>query len=128
MSATGGEGEGRDEQAPVPVRDLMKQPQEPAEADAAGARDDGPQGGESRRFEVGEDVWLARAVGVGAYGTGGMGRARLVAVQFFRESEPETPVREALVAAGRFPHLRPEELRALFDGATPMAVPGEERP
>ena len=76
--------------------------------------------GEERTFEREGETWCARPSGAGAYGTGARGQARLVAVHFFRGEEPDTPVREALVAAGAFPHLRPEELRALCDRATPI--------
>ncbi|NIP77858.1 MAG: hypothetical protein GWM90_01100 [Gemmatimonadetes bacterium] len=41
-------------------------------------------------------------------------------MHFYREAEPDVPVREALVPAGAFPHLGPEELRVLFERATPI--------
>ena len=117
---TGAPGDGPE--GPVPVRDLMKRTAPGPEGEA-----EAPWEGPDRRFETEDGAWVVRAAGTGAYGTGRTGRARLVAVQFFRESDPDTPVREVLVPAGRFPHLRPEELRELFDRATPMASPGEGR-
>lgn len=102
---------------PVPVRDLMKQMVSRPEAEGEPRWE-----GTELTFDRGEESWLVRAAGAGAYGTGSRGQARLVAVHFFREDDPETPVREALVAAGAFPHLRPEELRTLFDRATPIEL------
>lgn len=124
-SGSGGEGEQPDS-GPVPVRDLMK-PGSPEPGAEEGPAVDPPWEGPEFRFETEEGAWIVRTAGAGAYGTGRTGRARLVAIHFFREAEPEAPVREILVPAGRFPHLRPEELRALFDRATPIVVPGEDR-
>ena len=102
---------------PVPVRDLMKRMVSRPEAEGEPRWE-----GTEHAFEWRDEDWIARAAGAGAYGTGARGRARLVAVHFFREDDPETPVREALVGAGQFPHLRPEELRTLLDRATPIEV------
>ncbi len=103
--------------APVPVRDLMKKMVSQPEAEGEPRWE-----GTELTFERDGETWTVRTAGAGAYGTGSRGRARLVAVHFFHEDAPETPVREALVAAGRFPHLRPEELELLFDGATPIEL------
>lgn len=100
---------------PVPVRDLMKRMASQPEVEGEPRWE-----GTEHTFELDDALWTARTAGAGAYGTGSRGRARLVAVHFYREDDPETPVREALVAAGRFPHLRSEELRRLFEGATPI--------
>jgi hypothetical protein len=123
------------ESGPVPVRDLLKQTGDasaPAQADAPApaARDrledpgaaptEAPSG--DRAFEVAGETWLARAAGVGLYGTGRLGSARLVAVHFFRASEPEEPVREALVPASDFRRLEPAELRVVFERATPIEM------
>jgi hypothetical protein len=123
------------ESGPVPVRDLLKQTGDasaPAEAEApAPAGPDRPEdsgaapaeaqsGG--RTFEVDGETWLARAAGVGLYGTGRLGSARLVAVHFFRASEPAEPVREALVPASDFWRLQPAELRVVCERATPIEV------
>jgi hypothetical protein len=123
------------ESGPVPVRDLLKQTGDapaPAEAEAPAppARDRledtaaAPAEAEvgERAFEVNEEVWLARLAGVGLYGTGRLGSARLVAVHFFRASEPEEPVREALVPASDFRRLEPAELRVVFERATPIEM------
>jgi hypothetical protein len=124
------------ESGPVPVRDLLKQtgagasaPAE-AEAPALAARDRledtgaAPAEGQvgERAFEVADETWLARPAGVGLYGTGRLGSARLVAVHFFRVSEPERPVREALVPASDFRRLEPAELRVVFERATPIEL------
>ncbi len=106
---------------PVPVRDLMKQMVSQPEAEGEPRWE-----GEEHTFEVDGETWAARAAGAGAYGTGDRGQARLMAVHFYREAEPETPVREALVASGTFPHLRPEELRTLFERATPIETDRDE--
>lgn len=100
---------------PVPVRDLMKQMVSRPEAEGEPRWE-----GAERGFEMDGETWCARVAGAGAYGTGTRGQARLVAVHFYREEDPDTPVREALVGAGNFPHLRPEELRTLFEKATPI--------
>lgn len=102
---------------PVPVRDLMKRPPPATES---GGESRWP--GEEREFEMDDARWTVRTAGAGSYGTGRKGIARLVAVHFFREAEPETPVREALVPAGEFHNLRDPELRTLFNRATPIVV------
>lgn len=102
--------------APVPVRDLMKPP--PVTEVGRESR----WQGEEREFEMDEERWRVRTAGAGSYGTGRKGIARLIAVHFFREDAPETPVREALVPAGEFPNLRDPELRTLFQRATPIVV------
>lgn len=104
---------------PVPVRDVMK-PASAAPESSAPAEDDASRDEPERGFEMEDGAWIVRAAGAGAYGTGRAGRAMLVAVHFFREDDPGTPVREALVPAGVFPQLRSEELRALFVRATPI--------
>ena len=106
-----------EEGGPVPVRDLMKQMAPEPEPEGEPRWD-----GIERGFENDEGEWLVRAAGTGAIGTGQSGAARVMAVHFFRRDDPETPVREALVAAGRFPDLRPEELGELYERATPIEV------
>lgn len=112
MSEERGPGSG-----PVPVRDLMRTltPEPEAEGEPGWERDE-------RTFELDGTNWMARAAGAGCYGTGGLGTARLLAVHFYAEAAPARPVREALLPAGRFPHLRDEELRALFESATPIEL------
>lgn len=102
---------------PVPVRDLMKQMVSRPEAEGEPRWE-----GTEHAFEQDGETWIARAAGAGAYGTGARGQARLTAVHFYREEDPETPVREALVPAGAYPDLRPEELRTLYERATPIEL------
>lgn len=102
---------------PVPVRDLMKVPA----ADPAAEGEPRWEGNE-RGFELEGEEWTARTAGAGAYGTGEHGAARLLAVHFFRASDPDRPVREALVPAGLFAELWPDELRTLFQRATPIEL------
>lgn len=106
---------------PVPVRETMRTTT-PESAPDAPAETGSPAGAPPLEgaFENEHGPWIARSAGVGAYGTGRTGRAKLVAIHFFREEDPETPVREALVPAGAFAHLRAEELRDLFERATPI--------
>lgn len=105
---------------PVPVRDVMT-PSTPESGTPAGEGEPVTPVIE-REFEREDGTWLARNAGAGAYGTGRLGTARLVAVHFYRADEPQVPVREALVAAGRFPDLAGEELSELFDRATPIEL------
>lgn len=102
---------------PVPVRDLMRtlSPEPEAEGDPGWERDE-------RTFELDDATWIARAAGAGCYGTGEVGAARLLAVHFFAAEAQDRPVREALIPAGAFPHLGEEELRTLFDRATPIEL------
>lgn len=109
MTDEGGSG-------PVPVRDLLKQTKpEPA---APAAEPERPA--LEFTFETEEGGWLVRVAGDGSYGTGRVGAARLLAVHFYHQDDPGTPLREALLPAGRFPHMREEELREVFDRATPI--------
>jgi len=102
---------------PVPVRDLMRST--PSTEEPAGE----PQWeGADREFELDGETWSVRPAGAGAYGTGRLGSARLLAVHFFRTAEPDRPVREALLPAGEFPTLREPELRALFHRATAIVL------
>lgn len=101
---------------PVPVRDVMQRQPEPEPAGE-------PQWeGDELSFEMDGAEWRVKTAGAGSMGTGTRGIARVVAVHFFREDEPEKPVREALLPAGSFPNLREPELRALFQRATPIVL------
>lgn len=102
---------------PVPVRDLMKVPAPEPEGDAELLWE-----GSERTFELGGETWTARPAGTGAYGTGDHGAARLLAIHFYRASDPDRPVREALVPAGVFAGLWPDELRTLYQRATPIEL------
>lgn len=108
------------ESGPIPARDLLRPaaPPPPGGAAAEVAPD-----ADVLSFERAGEVWLARAAGAGSYGTGRRGAARLLAVHFFRDSEPEEPIREALISAGVFSTLQPAELLELFDRATPIDRP-----
>jgi hypothetical protein len=113
----GGEG-GPDRPAgPVPVRDLMKRMTPEPEAEGEPRWE-----GEERTFEADGVVWTVRPSGAGLYGTGDLGTARLLAVHFYREDAPDRPQREALIAASRFAGLGPDELRELYDRATPIEL------
>lgn len=111
---------------PVPVRDLMRPA--PPPPDVPEAENDPRWDGLEQGFDTADGRWIARSAGAGSYGTGRRGTARLVAVHFFRESEPDTPVREALIGGGLFAGLQEEELKALFETATPIEVSEEGRP
>ena len=74
-------------------------------------------------FEVSGESWVARLGGKGACGTGSYGLGLVEAVHFFRAAAPDRPVREALLARGRFAHLYPAELVTLWSQATPIATP-----
>ena len=69
--------------------------------------------------------WVAWPSGASAYGTGTCGPAALVAVHFARADAPNTPVYEALLAAGRFFGLYDEELITLLRSATKIVDPGD---
>lgn len=111
---------------PVPVRDLMKTPgagpDAAGEPGEAGEQPGAVAEGTTLEFDREDGRWLAREAGSGAYGTGRLGTARLVAVHFCHGEDPGTPVREALISAGTFADLAPEELRDLFDRATPVEL------
>ena len=112
---------------PVPVREVMKTPGSGSAIGGSGAPGETGEPGAvaedvTREFDREDGPWLARKAGSGAYGTGRLGTARLVAVHFCRGEDPGTPVREALIPAGAFADLAAEELRDLFDRATPVEL------
>lgn len=109
----GGHSEDRKAPKPISVRAAMgaaapetEQPERPAAP--------------AHRFEHDGREWLARIAGVGAYGTGDRGRAYVIAVHFCPVEDDAHPVREALLPAARFDGLDQEELRTIFDRATPI--------
>jgi hypothetical protein len=73
-------------------------------------------------FDAAGESWLARLGGKGACGTGSYGLGLVEAVHFFRAAAPGKPVREALLARGRFTHLYPAELVSLWAQATPITT------
>ena len=68
-------------------------------------------------LEVDGDRWVAFVSGTGAYGSGHWGLAPVAAIHFARADAPDVPLLEALLGAGRLPHLFPTELMALFRAA-----------
>lgn len=75
-----------------------------------------------RQFEHEGRTWIARLGGKSAFGTGSYGLGLLEAVHFFGHEEPERPVREALLARGRFEGLFDSELRQLLQQSRPVVV------
>lgn len=86
-----------------------------------------PDPAERRSFVVGDEEWIAFVAGKGAWGSGSYGLGMVVAVQFVRASAPDQPVREILVARGRFSGLFDDELRALLAEATPIVTDAQPR-
>jgi hypothetical protein len=76
-----------------------------------------------REFEADGRSWVARLSGKGAYGTGGYGLGLVDAVHFADPAEPGLPLREALLAHGRFHDLFDAELIDLLHRSTPIAHP-----
>jgi hypothetical protein len=113
-----GQGGGH-EAGPVPVRDLLSQPEERG-AGGAGPETGPGAGPGGRTFEAGGEAWVARVAGAGCYGTGRRGVARLVAVHFFRAASPDEPDREALVPAAAVGVLRAAEWVEVWSRATPI--------
>jgi hypothetical protein len=74
-----------------------------------------------RSIRIGEQEWVARVEGTSAAGNGSYNLALLAALRFSRASEPDRPILEVLLPAGRFPVLFDEELVELFGRARPMA-------
>jgi hypothetical protein len=82
-----------------------------------------------RTFEHGGRTWVARVSGSGALGTGSLALGLVEAIHFADAAEPGRPLREALVARGRFEHLHDVELGELCDRAVPItAGRGAEAP
>jgi len=76
-----------------------------------------------RRFRHEGDEWLAWLSGRGAVGTGALGLGPVDAVHFARAAESGRPLREALLARGRFEGLFDQELSTLLEAATPIVLP-----
>jgi len=109
----GGEA-GQEQRKPISARAAMgaAAPETEAPAEALPAP--------THRFRHGDGEWLARIAGEGAYGTGGTGRAYVVAVHFCPADNDEDPVREVLIPAARFDGLDETELQDLFERASPI--------
>lgn len=73
-----------------------------------------------RQFVHENREWIARLGGKGACGTGSYGLGLVEAVHFFDPSEPERPLREALIARGAFERLFDAELMRLLAMARPI--------
>ena len=78
--------------------------------------------GTELHFEAEGKNWLARVAGKGAAGTGAYGLGLIEAVHFFAAEAPDRPIREALIARGRFGGLYEAELAELLARATPIVV------
>jgi hypothetical protein len=74
-------------------------------------------------FEYEGARWIARVAGAGALGTGRVGLGFVEAVHFCTADAPDKPLREALLAAGRFDTLHEIELAELCGVATPIRLP-----
>jgi hypothetical protein len=81
--------------------------------------------GASRSFEHEGRRWIARVAGTGALGTGRLGLGLVEAVHFCDAGAPDRPLREALVALGRFDTLYDVELAQLCSEATAIPQPKE---
>jgi hypothetical protein len=79
-----------------------------------------PPSAELWEFQAEDTTWVAWVSGRGAYGTGSYGLGLVEAVHFAHADQPERPLREALIARGRFNGLFTEELRVLLAAATPI--------
>jgi hypothetical protein len=75
---------------------------------------------EVREFEHDGVRWAARVSGRSTPGTGSYGLGMIEAVHFHHADAPERPLREALLARGRFPFLYDVELVRLLLAATPI--------
>lgn len=67
-------------------------------------------------------TWIARIAGHGAYGTGGLGLAAVLAIHFFDATAPDRPLREALAGGIDFETLFDAELVQLLEASTPIDV------
>jgi hypothetical protein len=74
-------------------------------------------------FEYEGERWIARVAGEGALGTGRVGLGFVEAVHFCTADAPGQPLREALLALGRFDTLHEIELVELCGVATPIRQP-----
>jgi hypothetical protein len=73
-----------------------------------------------RQFEHDGQNWVAFLSGKSACGTGSYGLGLLEAVHFADADAPTVPLREALLARGRFDSLYDVELIGLLEVATPI--------
>jgi hypothetical protein len=73
-----------------------------------------------RQFEHEGKSWVAYLSGKSACGTGSYGLGLLEAVHFADAGAPTVPLREALLARGRFDSLYDIELSRLLEAAIPI--------
>lgn len=78
-------------------------------------------------FEAEGNEWVAWVAGKGAWGAGASGLGMVDAVHFALATAPAQPLREALLARGRFAGLFEEELRALFGRAVTIEQDAPQR-
>lgn len=110
-------------EGPLPVRAAMSA--DTSEGEPSSDTPPGPEPRSVKRFRHGEEEWLARISGESAYGTGGSGRAYLVAVHFMQAADDATPLKEVLIPAARFPGLAEPELQKLLERAVPIDLDRE---
>jgi hypothetical protein len=77
-----------------------------------------------RSFDVDGVELLVRSLGAAAGGTGRLGLAAFEAYRFYGASEPDRPLREALMPAGQLSTMYDEELRAIWKRATILDTAG----
>jgi hypothetical protein len=89
-----------------------------------------PDPAERRTFELDGASWVAWMAGKGACGSGAYGLGMVDAIHFALASAPGEPVREVLLARGRFAGLFDDELRALWARGTPIVTdaPAKSQP
>lgn len=75
-----------------------------------------------RQFVHEGNEWIARLGGRGACGTGSYGLGLVEAIHFCAAAEPARPLREALIARGRFESLYDTELADLLRTARPITA------
>lgn len=97
----------------------MTEKDRPEEGTFGGLEDRRP-GAEGRRFTVDGEAWIAQVAGRAGVGTTGPVVGAIAVVHFFRAEEPDTPVRQAYLAASRFEALYEAELLELFHSAKPI--------
>lgn len=121
-------GPSRHGRTPAPASPASQPPRNGVEPRPPRELDSDPA--ERRTFDVDGTPWIAWVAGKGAWGSGAYGLGMVVAVHFAPAAAPDKPLREALLARGRFAGLYDEELRTLFERATTIShePPRQEPP